>query len=179
MTEFLSDGSTALHREFLRQLKLKYSILEKSIKGLKNRNINDIARQKLNRKDKEDALTLLGEIKAHEIFFASFGKNTYVPCPCVRQRFGSEAALMNELYKCARDLRCGYAAVCLSRREINVVGAEEGRTLYDFGEPVLVVDVCEHAYFTDYGFDKEAYLYRAIPYLDFTKVSDCMENGCK
>ena len=179
MTEFLSESSIELHREYLRQTRLKYSILEKSIKGLKEAKIADITRQNLGRKDKQDSLYLLGEVLGHELFFDSFGEVTYPPCPPAEARFGSSAALLNEIYKCASALRYGYVGVCISRRDIRVEGAELGYQLYEYGEPILVLDVCEHAYFADYAFDKEKYLLRAIPYLALGKISDFLENGCK
>ena len=36
---------------------------------------------------------------------------------------------------------------------------------------VRAIDVCEHAYFADYGFDKQRYLISALPYLDITKLT--------
>ena len=37
MTEFLSDEALASHKEYLRQLRLKYAILEDGIKTVKNK----------------------------------------------------------------------------------------------------------------------------------------------
>ena len=41
---------------------------------------------------------------------------------------------------------------------------------------VLAVDLSEHAYFTDYGFDKSEYVRNLLPYLDLSildkKISD-------
>ena len=34
-----------------------------------------------------------------------------------------------------------------------------------------VVDVCEHAYFMDYGYNRERYLLSSLPYLDIAKLS--------
>lgn len=179
MTDFLSESSIELHREYLRQKKLKYSILEKSIKKLENANIYDIMKQNMVQRDKKDALVLLGEIKAHELFFDSFVKNMYVPCPYVQLKFGSETNLMNEIYKCAEELCYGYVAICFSRSDIRVVGAEKGYQLFASGEPLLVVDVCEHVYFSDYGFDKAAYLRQAIPHIDLRKITNYIEVCCK
>ena len=36
--------------------------------------------------------------------------------------------------------------------------------------PCLCVDVCEHAYLQDYGFEKEAYVRAAVAHLDVAKL---------
>ena len=40
-----------------------------------------------------------------------------------------------------------------------------------YAAPALAIDVCEHAYFMDYGFDRERYLVSALPYLNVAELS--------
>ena len=38
------------------------------------------------------------------------------------------------------------------------------------GEPRLAIDLCEHAYFIEYGFDKERYLEDLLRHLDLSRL---------
>ena len=50
-----------------------------------------------------------------------------------------------------------------------ITNLEEEREKAPF-EPILAVDICEHVYFLDYGFDKERFLCRFLPYLSLSKI---------
>ena len=43
----------------------------------------------------------------------------------------------------------------------------------------LAVDLCEHAYFYDYGFDKKSYLKAALSSLDLSKIENTVEKKKK
>ena len=43
-------------------------------------------------------------------------------------------------------------------------------------EPVLAVDMYEHAYFNDYGFEKEKYLRTSLEYLDLERLASALDN---
>ena len=47
MTDFLSDMSIAQHKDYVRNMRLKYSILEKSIPNLAGKDISDIRRMRI------------------------------------------------------------------------------------------------------------------------------------
>ena len=49
---FLSEESVAIHKEYLRMIKLKYSILECAIGKINGMDINEILSMNLNQKDK-------------------------------------------------------------------------------------------------------------------------------
>lgn len=173
MLQFLTEENLEIHKEFIRQKKLKLSILEKSIDGIKNKNISEISRQKLNREDKREALELLSEITLHEIFFSSFGNKKYPQSHLVSTGFGSEAAFLNAVYRACLELNFGFVVI-YSKSERIVIESTE-RELYRLllhSDPILAVDVSEHSYFLDYGFDKERYLTYALPYLDLTKLNN-------
>lgn len=119
---------------------------------------------------------LLGDILAHELFFDSFGNRRFVRCPSADAAFGSTAALLNLIYREGMGCRYGFVGVCIDRGKISVRTAEDGYMLYDYGEPVLAVDVSEHVYFTDYGFAKDKYLVSALPYLGLDKITEFLKS---
>ena len=171
MTEFLSEDAINLHKDYLRQLRLRYAILEDGIKGIKNKEYEEITRQKLNKVDKQDVLNELSDITLHKIFFNSFTKTEYQSCDLARIVFGSEAALLNSIYSVAISQAHGFVGVFLIGGRPMVFGDTNRVKLLAHGIPRLAIDVCEHAYFLDYGFDKPRYLLRALPYLDLNKLN--------
>ena len=171
MNEFLSEENIALHREYLRNKRLKYSILEGSIPALKGANVRDVLRMRLKQYDRRDALVLLPEIKVHELFFSSFSSARFPHSDLVCDGWGNEAAFLNEIFRVGMTLGCGFVCIYFSGARITVRGFVNCLDVFKFGEPLLALDVFEHAYFMDYGFDKERYLISALPYLDITKIT--------
>ena len=171
MNEFLSEENIALHCEYLRNKRLKYSILEGSIPALKGANVRDVLRMRLKQYDRRDALVLLPEIKVHELFFSSFSSARFPHSDLVCDGWGNEAAFLNEIFSVGMALRCGFVCIYFSGSRIIVRGFDDCLDVFEFGEPQLAIDVFEHAYFMDYGFDKERYLISALPYLDITKIT--------
>ena len=168
ITDFLSEESVALHKEYLRQKRLKYSILESCIPRLHGASVSDLFKLKLDKRDRADALELLPEIVLHDLYFSSFSEEKYPASPLVRELYGSEASFLSELYGLAKNRQFGFLAV---------YGASNAKVVTDYADalryhtPTLAVDLCEHAYFTDYGFDGERYLVAALSYLDLTKLT--------
>lgn len=171
MNHFLSEENIALHREYLRQLRLKYSIFEDSIEGLKGAELRDVYRMKISQRDRSDAINFLSEIKAHEIFFSSFSGEAYPRSDTVRKAYGSEAAFLNQLYRRCLSQRFGFVFVYALKDRIIVEGFDDYEDAFRIGTPTLAIDVCEHVYFMDYGFDKERYLLSSLPYLDISKLT--------
>lgn len=171
MTEFLSEDNLKLHKDYLRKQKLKYSIIETSSPGLKGAGIRDVLRMKIDSQDKRDALDLLPDILLHEIYFSSFSQLRFPRSDVVSLTFGSEAAMLNELFRLCMSLRYGFAVAYSLGNKVRLLGIENMKDIIRYGEPCLAVDVSEHAYFMDYGFDKERYLTNMLPYLDLTKLT--------
>ena len=170
MIELFTEESIDAHREYLRGIKLKYSILEKSIPSIKNKNPNEIIRQKMSAEDKTDTLRLLSEMLLHEVFFSSFGGVRYLPSETVRRSYGSEAAL---LYRLLREgMNSDYGFLCLYNDDgkIDIAASSDLTRLVIPRTPVLAVDLYEHAYFRDYGFDKDRYLQSALSRLDLSRL---------
>ena len=171
MKEFLSEENIDLHREYVRQKKLKYSIIEGSVSELCGAEVKDIYRMKISARDKTDAIDLLSEITAHDIFFSSFCDIPYPRSETVAKAYGSEANFLNFLYRLCLKEKYGFVFVYLIGDRIEVKEFYDIENAFRHGTPILAIDVCEHAYFMDYGFDKERYLLSSLPYLDISKLT--------
>ena len=171
MNKFLSEESIALHREYVRDKRLKYSIIENSVNGLKGASVADLYRIKMTDRDRRDSIALMTEIRLHEIYFLSFTDCIYSRSDAVSEIYGSEASFLNELYKKCLNQRYGFVCVYSSSGRILIDGFYDFESAFYRGEPSLAVDVCEHAYFMDYGYNRERYLLSSLPYLDIAKLS--------
>ena len=172
MTEFLSEENLALHREYLRTCSLKYSILEKSIRGISRKQVTEILGMRLPRAQRNDVLALLPEIELHELYFKSFCDIKNVRSSLVCERFVSEAGFLNYLYRLGMGLDHGFVTVNVKGDKIECMATDDYASCYTTGIPVLAIDLCEHAYFYDYGFDKSGYLINALPYIDLTRIDE-------
>ena len=171
MQRFLSEENITLHRDYVRVKRLKYSIIESSVSALKDADIGEIFRMKIDSRDKRDAITLLSEIKLHEIFFSSFSDSPYPRSESVANGYGNEANFLNLLYKEAMALPYGFILVYQLGQRIEVKRTYAFPSALRYTYPSLAIDVCEHAYFMDYGFDKERYLVSLLPYLNIALLS--------
>ena len=105
-------------------------------------------------------------------FFVSFSHSPYPAADAVRRAYGSEANFLNEVYKQAMSLPYGFLLFYSFGGRIVVRECTDLCSAYYRSAPVLALDVCEHVYFSDYGFDKERYLLAALPYLDLTRLTE-------
>lgn len=165
MSEIFSDVQIGIHREYLEKLRLKYSILKKSGIGINSDNIRDIARQKIDPSLKKEALELLAEISAHELFFSSLGKIRQPESALIRKYYPSCAAFLNYLFRLGADTKYGFLGVEIRSGKPVGYTSENSLDAILTHKPVLLVDMYEHAYFLDYGFDRERYLISCLSYL--------------
>ena len=170
MTEFLSEESINLHRDYIRKQRLKYSILEKSIDGIRSKRVSEILHMRLSAGDAKDIFALLPEIELHEIYFSSFSDMKNSSSSKVRETYGAEGAMLNELYKLGMALDYGFVVVNRKGARIETLALNDYAASFTMGVPMLSLDVCEHAYFSDYGFDKSSYLVNALSYLNLGKI---------
>ena len=165
--DFLSEENISLHKEYVRQMRLRYSILESSIPSLSGAHVRDLYNLRLTKKDRNDALELLSDITLHDIYFSSFCEQKNVRCETVASAYGSEPAFLNHLFALAKKTKFGF---------LIVDGNAGAHVVTDFisafsnTDPVLAIDLCEHAYFMDYQFDRDSYLVNCLSYLDLTKL---------
>ncbi len=170
MHHFLSDGAIIRHKEHLNGLRLRLSVLEKSIRGTAGPGIGEIPRMRIPDSDKRELCRLKREIIAHEVYFSSFGRKN----PRARESsefFGREAELLYRLYREALSADGGFLLLLTDKRGglRHISGREALLEIYD-EPPRLAVDLCEHAYFSDYGFEYGDYLKSALVHLDLGKL---------
>ena len=171
MTDFLSDMSIAQHKDYVRNMRLKYSILEKSIPNLAGKDISDIRRMRIPFSEREYAISLLADIRLHDIFFSSFSPTPYRRLSYVQRGYLSEASLLDEIYKKATGVRGGFLTVGIKRGKTEVSVSDDCASLFENKVPILAIDLCEHAYFLDYAFSNEKYVASALPYLDLSRLT--------
>ena len=170
MYTFLSEGSVKEHLSFLRTQRARLSIIEKSIPDLKGKSYSEIVKLPLKRALREDVIALLSVIKAHEIYFSSF-TDKIRPSETLRRYYYSEDNFLYRMKREAMELSSGLAYVYKDGGgvpRIRVTREPDERLLRE--EPELLVDLYEHAYFTDYGFDKSRYLAAALSHLDLSRL---------
>lgn len=170
MRGFLSEENIEMHKEYARRLALRYSILEKSIEGIKGKRMAQILSTRHSRDETRDILSILPELELHEIYFSSFREEKHTSSHRARDIFGSEGALLNELFRLGMTLEYGFVTVVRRGMRIENFALNDYAAAFTLGIPILAIDVCEHAYFYDYRFDKRAYLVSALSFLDLSKL---------
>lgn len=169
MRIFLTEENISVHKEYAKTLRLRHSIMEKSIPEIKGKSIFDIEKMKLKKSDKEQILPDLSEYLAHELFFKSF-TNLPSKSPLIKKYYSSEEAFLYEIMTVCMKNREGFVFVCLGDRgEPKIQACQSG--VIPKSAPRLAVDVCEHAYFLDYRFEKEQYLKNALSHLDLSVLT--------
>ncbi len=163
---FLSKNSIIRHKEYLKNLNLNYSILEKSNPKLSGCSSGEILKLRIGAEEKCEAYKLKREIELHELYFKSFDMYS-----SPQSRKGAEAVRLIELFYSAKeDLKqtenpkflCFY----INRHgEIayNIVESYSSPPLY--GE-FAAIDLFEHAYIFDYGYNREKYLEEAFRFIN-------------
>ena len=166
---FLSERSIELHKEYLNTIMLRYKIFEKSYPELYGRDIEGIYKTRIPITEREEAGKLLSEIMAHRLFFSSFSSpNTN--SARIKREYGSVAAFLYRICELCKDSRSGFLLVYEDKGRLNLSCTEEYERIFRRKKVILTLDVCEHSYFLDYGFDKDRYVMNACRYLDLSKI---------
>ena len=142
---FVSAESLEVHKEHLASLQMK---------------------KKISTSDRE-AFGLDVQIRSHELYFSSFRRER-IPCARIKEGYRSENSFCFSLMEYARNFRFGFLYIYPCKRFPFVGFGMDEKYL---SRAVLAVDLWEHAYFLDYGFDFEAYLKAALSHLDFGKLT--------
>ena len=114
---------------------------------------------------------MLSEIRLHELFFSSFGGGANVSRLCFGGERISAAGLLYAVKRAALKLDTGFVSLALHRGEVSLLADRECFAHFREREPLLAIDVCEHAYYGDSGFSKESYLERILPSLSLGRLS--------
>ena len=167
--QFLSERNIEMHEEYLKKLKLKYGVFEKSYPTLCGAGLREIYRARLPLSEREEAARLFAEIRAHGIFFSSFA-NKNLRCPRIERAFGSVASFLYEIGEYLKGSRADFLFIFEEKGKIRFKAECEYEWILEKFAPPLALDLCEHAYFSDYGFDREGYISSAISHFDFSKI---------
>lgn len=168
--DFISRTNYEVHKEHLRTLKLKMSIFEKSYPEITGKSCREILRAPIQRPEREAAAALKADILAHELYFSSYSSNN-TTSERVRTTYGSEANFIYLLSRASTDGE-GFLFVSTDRRgEASFAAYKEPLSAFLSSDtPRLALDLCEHAYFYDYLFDKESYVKSALAALDLSRL---------
>lgn len=166
---FLGEENIKMHVGYMKSLKHMYSINEKSIPEIRGKRMEQIAGLGLSRRLVSELLALGSEIKLHECYFSSFAS---VPSASklLRKHYGSENSFCYELLGVAKGASGGFLCVFLDSRGRPVPRLVAPTGLKIGENPILALDLQEHAYFLDYGFKREEYLRASISYLNIAKL---------
>ena len=167
MRSFLSERNLNLHREYIENCRLRLSILEKSGFQIANKSYFELCGMR-NCEAKAEILKLVGEIYRHELYFGSYGIGGE-NCGCLKERYGSVAGFLYEVEKTAMREEGGFILVYFDGSSA-VIGHSSRELHRKYGAPKLAIDLAEHAYFLDYGFDKERYVRAAVSHLKLLKM---------
>jgi len=175
LRSFLSEENIKMHLGYMKNLKLKYSVSEKSIPSLSGKSMEDVRRLGVKKSVKEELLSLLSEIRLHECYFHSFSRTPHTS-ELIKKHYSSDSAFRYELLLVSRSAECGFLCVFVRDRSRPSVRVCDKDALVQYRDvPVLALDLCEHAYFLDYGFKREEYLRAAISHLDLSKLSNTLD----
>ncbi len=171
---FISEEALLLHSEYLKSLKLRYSVMEKSYPEVKNTSIGRNFKMRGFRY-KDEAVELRAEIICHELFFDSFG-NAYQASRAVREAYRTESSFIYEVFKLCSEGKGKFAVISTDRGTVNIKELYEAREILKIPSAVLCIDLCEHSYFLDYGFDKERYISNLLPYLNLGVLDKILDD---
>ena len=170
--EFLSDDNISLHHSYMKDKYLKYSILKKGREELNGVKLEEVHYLRIPRNEREMAHSLLSEVESHKCYFDSFeicGRR----CENIRKCFGSEDAMLYEVLETAKHAEQDFVYIYSDGGRVKIMSANPS-TAFLRCRPILALDLCEHAYFIDYAFDKERYLRAALAHLNLEKLDKSM-----
>ena len=72
MRTFLTEENINCHKEYMRTLRLRHSISEKSIPDIKGKSVFEIEKMHISFKEKREILSNFREYLAHHLYFNSF-----------------------------------------------------------------------------------------------------------
>ncbi len=173
---FLSEVNIKKHQEYLKTQRLLYSVLEKSYPRLSGLDIQEINRLSISSDIKKEAIDGKINIRLHELFFSSFSEKR-VRCPEVSRTYGSEANFLYEIEKMLSDKKeSGFLVIYIAKGDVGFYYGKRYLNLFLKAKPVLAIDLFEHAYYGDYGFDRKKYINTALSYLDLSKIGDFLKS---
>ena len=171
LESFLTKDNINLHLEYLKTQRLKYSIIEKSIPAIKGKSFADVLKMRLSKSLENEILPLIISIKSHEIYFSSFSseQKTY---PFPRCEFSSDPAFRYSMLEKAKASNAKFLYAFNDRGILKFAFDSEAPLSVLLSSSALAIDLCEHAYFLDYRFEREAYLRSAVRALNIPSLAN-------
>ena len=132
---------------------------------------------------KSDLYFTLAAVRNHEMYFEILSDRRTIPpqilqdslVPC----FGSMENYIEDLRRTALATR-GWAWTVLDHRTgqlWNISGPHNGLFPFWDSRPILALDLCDHAYFYDFGHRRADYVNSLIDYLNWDKPTEYLTGG--
>ncbi len=170
MRSFLTEENILIHKEYMKNLRLKHSIMEKSFPEIKDKSIFDIEKMRLPISCKEEVLENLKEYLSHELYFRSFSQSNIIP-DIIKSRYSSPEAFLYEIYLLASEKKQGFIYVFAGNRGVpEIIHSDDIKRMKLM--PKLALDISEHAYFLDYRFEKDRYIRSAISNINLSLLDN-------
>lgn len=163
---FLSEEARSKHRTYAEGLFLREEVLRKG-RVRDERTLIELYRQR-KRQDTETLYAVAAEAFSHRLYFSSFSEYPTVSDAFCR-RFGGLTSFFQRVKE--ESMAAGrYLYLGTDARGALVSSDRLDVYMRMHRLPCLCVDVCEHAYFLDYGFEREAYVRAAVSHLDVARL---------
>ena len=124
---------------------------------------------------KHEELFILNSIRLHEGYFEGLGsskQNNHIT-KAISSNFGSIAKWENEFIACGLSAR-GWAVLgydCHTKSLVNIITDSHDMGMWGV-EPLLILDMYEHAYMIDFGSNKNKYIEFFMGHVNWDKVSE-------
>lgn len=169
MKLFLTEESIREHLGYLKHLKAKLSINEKSIPKLKGKTTRDILSMRIPRALSREMCEIKNRILSHEIYFSSFSEDRR-SLDNIKRLHGTADSYRYEIFERANKSRCEFIYITQNRGRTNITECNDISSPELLDGVKLCIDLSEHSYFLDYRFDRERYLKSACYYLDLSRL---------
>lgn len=170
MRTFLTEENMLIHKEYMKTLRLKHSISEKSFPEIKDKSIFEIEKMRLPISSKEEILENLKDYLSHEIYFRSFSQNIIAP-DVIKMRYSSPEAFLYEIYLLASEKNQGFIYVFAGNKGVpEIMHSDDIKRMKCM--PRLALDISEHSYFLDYRFEKDRYIRSAISNMNLSLLDN-------
>ncbi|MGC9259932.1 MAG: superoxide dismutase [Phycisphaerae bacterium] len=132
---------------------------------------------------KGDLCFALAAVRNHEMYFEILGDHRTEPPQVLQDRiapcFGSMENFIEDLRHTALGTH-GWAWTVLDHRTgrlWNVSGQHNGLFPFWDAQPILALDLCDHAYFYDFGHHRNEYINSLIEHLNWEKPAEYLTGG--
>ena len=170
MRSFLTEENILIHREYMKTLRLKHSIMEKSFPEIKDKSVFEIEKMRLPISCKEEILENLKDYISHELYFRSFSQSISVP-DVIKMRYSSPEAFLYEIYLLASEKKQGFIYVLITNKGVpEILHSDDIKRMRWM--PRLALDISEHSYFLDYRFEKDRYIRSAISNMNLSLLDN-------